>query len=271
MITPLTNLPKKRRISIGIVGFTLLWLFLLYGRSLYQVTPDAFRWLWLILGPLNLTLDFLNPLFASPIILLGSYLLGIGLILWAVINHVQRRSLRIALLLCGLTALFFPLIMPWAYGTYQLPVQAVEGYKLQWVTKPRNVYSDSYKRAQHTHESGCDYTLIGWSVDGMFFYQTDCWPGVWRYNVVTEETEWSLFLSLMKGSEPAHLDTTTVQRWDAQRGFPETETLQQAGQYPFKTLEKAMSPDGQWEVLVVKWYYGPGDIVVVSQVESFTP
>lgn len=138
---------KVMRLSLVVVSVLWLWLFLLYGRSLYQMTPAEFRSYWGMLGPLALTIDFLNPVFHSLSAFIGSYLLGIGLIVWAVVRLAQRLAWRLMLIACGIIALVFPLVMPLVYGHYQVPVGVAAGYELRWLTKPMNQYSSAFKQA----------------------------------------------------------------------------------------------------------------------------
>jgi hypothetical protein len=41
-------------------------------------------------------------------------------------------------------------------------------------------------------------------------------------------------------------------------------SLVRQGSLPFLTLERAVSPDGRWEAVVVRRFYGPSDIVLVE-------
>ena len=98
--------------SIGVAGAVLLWLFLLYGRFLYQITPETLRPVWSLLGPLALTVDFLNPIFNSPVLFISSYVLGIGAIMWTATRLVRQVIWRFALVACGGAALVFLFVMP---------------------------------------------------------------------------------------------------------------------------------------------------------------
>jgi hypothetical protein len=254
------NSRRSKWITIGLMGTVFLWLWLLYGRSLYQATPQLLRPLWGLTGPLALTTDFLNPLFHSPLLFIASYLVGAGLIVSGVLKFFQAGIWRRTLLSAGLLALLFPLLMPFAYGRYQKPVEAGEGYQLHWVTEPANLYSGAYKQAQLRHEGECDYRLAGWISDTMLAYTSACWPGAWRYEVTSGEKVWSLGAS--GEIAPA---AAAVRRGNGRLYLQEPDSLRQGGEYPFLTLERAASPGGQWEAIVVRWFYGPSDIVIVGR------
>ena len=125
MNTALTNSSRRLLFSLGVAAAVWLWLFMLYGRFLYQITPETLRSAWFLFGPLVLTFtDFLNPVFLSPLLFVGSYILGISAIIWAATRLVRHVLPRLALIACGGAALVFLLIIPAVYGTYQIPVQA---------------------------------------------------------------------------------------------------------------------------------------------------
>ena len=246
--------------SIGVAGAILLWLFLLYGRFLYQITPETIRPLWSLLGPLVLTVDFLNPIFHSPLLFIGSYVLGIGAIIWTASQLVRHVIWRFALVACGGAALVFLFVMPSMYGKYHIPVQAVTGYDLRWITEPTNPYSNAFKQAQLAYEGGCDYHLSGWSTGDSLYYTSDCWPGIWRYETNTGETNWSLI-----GNEEARINKSSLQRWNGYSYLTQPASLRESSAYPFLTLDRAVSPNGRWEAVVVRWFYGPSDIVLISE------
>jgi hypothetical protein len=77
----------------------LFWLFLLYGHSLHSATPEPMRAWWSVLGPLNLTRDFLNPVYWSPGAFVASYVCGLGAIGWML---TRRRGWRAAAIICGI-------------------------------------------------------------------------------------------------------------------------------------------------------------------------
>ncbi len=257
MFPTVSNQNQKLRPSIWYTAVALLWLFLLYGRSLYQATPERLQSAWQLLGPLNLTFDFLNPIFWSPLTFAVGYSLGMGIIILGIvkIRHGRWRWIFVAF---GLTGVLFPFVMPVTYGVYQLPVQAADGYELRWVTEPGNRFSSAFKQAQLSHEGGCDYHLSGWASNSTLTYTSDCWPGVWQYNLDNSETDWDL-----QGKKA--IGTEDVRRWNGKEYLSQPINLQEAGKYPFLTLDRAVSPDGRWEAIVVRWFYGPSDIVVTSR------
>jgi hypothetical protein len=49
--------------------------------------------------------------------------------------------------------------------------------------------------------------------------------------------------------------------------YPTIDVGRTTSQFPFLTLEQAKSPDGRYEAIVVRWFYGPSDIVIVERGE----
>lgn len=254
---------KRKHILFATVILTCLWLFLLYGRTLVELTPVPIRWIWGVMGPLYLTTDFLNPLFASSVIFIGSYILGLGLILFAAKYVVQCTKHQRLLFLFGCLALLFPLIMPLTYGgNYKVPARAAAGYEMLWATKPRNMFSHAYKQAQILHEGQCDYTLVGWVNDEILNYHSACWPGTYQFDVRTGKRGWSL-----TKANSVDWDTESVRRWDGWQYLRQPTSLKSTLAYPFITLEWAKSPDGLWNAIVVRRIYGPSDVVIVRRIQ----
>ena len=162
-------------LRISMAGALLLWLFLLYGRSLYQITPVELRSLWRLLGPLALTVDFLNPLFHSPTVFVGSYLLGVASIVWLATGQVRQSVWRLSFVACGVLALLFPLTLPMTYGEYHLPVGSAPGHPWWWITQPSNLYSSAFKQAQHFGKSFFPGRTVGGSSR-----QVVLWPKRYR-------------------------------------------------------------------------------------------
>lgn len=238
----------------------LLWLFLLYGRFLHQITPEAYQPLWFVVGPLFLTIDFLNPIFWSPFSAIVGYGLGMGLIVWGVVRFRQHKVWRTVLSVCGLLGGLFPFVMPALYGAYQMPVAARQGYELTWVTEPSTSFGSAYKQAQLVHEGQCDYHLSGWASEMTLAYTSACLPGMWLYDMQNGEKEW-----ILSGSETADFISTSVTRWNNSEYLPQPAALQESSAFPFLTLQRSTSPDGEREAIVVRWFYGPSDVVLVER------
>jgi hypothetical protein len=170
----------------------------------------------------------------------------------------RRSGWRAAAVLCGAAALAFPLVMPLGYGRYELPVKAPGG-ELRWVTEPANAYSSSFKRAQQAHEAQYDYHLIGWSAEGGLGYRSACQAGTWRYDPATDRSTLAV-LGVWDTS------SGSVVRWDGHSYLDPPAGLVTADGFHFLTLERAVSPDGRWEAVVVRRFYGPSDVVLVERV-----
>lgn len=255
-----SNPSRKSWRSVGFITAILLWLFLLYGRSLYQITPEAYQPLWFVTGPLLLMIDFLNPIFWSPLTAVAGYGLGMGLVVWGIVRFWQHKFWRKIFIVCGLLGGLFPFMLPMLYGNYQLPVAASQGYELTWVTEPGTVFGSAYKQAQLDHGGQCDYHLSGWISETTVAYTYACLPGMWLYDMQNGDSEW-----MLSGSETAEFISTSVTPGDHRDYLPQPAALQESGLYPFLTLERSSSPDGRWDAIVVRWFYGPSDIVLVER------
>lgn len=246
--------------SVGLPLAVLLWLFLLYGRFLHQSTPEAYQPLWVVVGPLFLVIDFLNPIFGSPFTAVVGYGLGMGLIIWGVFRFRQHQVWGKVFFVCGLLGGLFPFILPVLYGEYQLPVDAKQGYELTWVTEPGTSFGSAYKQAQLAHEAECDYHLSGWASETTLAYTSACLPGLWLHDLQNGGSEW-----VVSESETTDFASTSVTRWNNREYLTQSAALQASGAFPFLTLERSSSPDGQREAVVVRWFYGPSDIVLVER------
>ena len=251
---------QSRWRSVGFIAAVLFWLFLLYGRFLFQITPGQYQPLWRFTGPLVLTVDFLNPIFRSPLATLVGYGVGLGFTIWGALRFWQHRFWRVIFVVSGFLGILFPLLLPTIYGAYQAPVAAIEGYTLTWVTEPGSAFSSAYKQAQLTHEASCDYHLAGWASATTVAYTSDCWPGAWLYDGQAGERGWAL-----RGTEATALLSSSVDRWNKTEYLQQPMALQESSSFPFLTLERSVSPDGQREAVVVRWFYGPSDVVLVER------
>ncbi len=260
MLIAKSNSSRKSHRFVGFLAAVLLWLLLLYGRFLHQLTPEAYQLLWRFTGPLVWTTEFLNPIFKSPFMTILTFGLGMGLIVWCVVRFWQNKGWRTLLIVCGLLGVLFPFMMPTLYGEYQIPVAARQGYELIWATEPNTSLGSAYKQAQLVHETKCDYHLSGWASETTLAYTSACLPGTWLHNISDGEKEW-----ILSGTETADFVSTAVTRWNNREYLGQPAALQESSAFPFLTLERSPSPDGQWEAIVVRWFYGPSDVVLVER------
>lgn len=189
-----------------------------------------------------------------------SWLLGIGLILTALLEISPRRITCILLALALLTIL----AMPWLYR-YQPAVVAVSGHEMRWPTQP-DLLGSMVKRYQAFWEiRPCDYTLQGWSSEGVLYYEEACEdraPQVWAYNPARESHP------RQRDAAPVDLIQKSIPRsWILERvwlpGLPTSDA--EPGVLLILVREDGVaSLDGRWVAVVVRHVYGPEDVIVLS-------
>jgi hypothetical protein len=148
---------------------------------------------------------------------------------------------------------------------YQPAVVAAPGHEMRWPTRPEQWASvvKSYHRFLEIRT--CDYTVLGWSGDGVLFYQEACQddlPQVWACN-------------LENGDRPQHVETVPldlVQETASRSSI--LEMVRSPGVRPadaepmVRNLEVRVdglaSPDGRRVAVVVRHIYGPEDVIVLA-------
>ncbi len=253
-------------LAVGGLFFVPFYLLAVFWRAFLAIrqflgfffdlphTP-TWPWFWLSLAYL------LSALFLSD---LGRYLLvslsGIGLALAALLWARPGRTTRALLALTLLAILAFP----WFYR-YQPAVVAAPGHEMHVPTQT-GLLDGVVKRAQVATEiRPCTYTLLGWSAEGVLYYQADCRgekSQLWAYDPEQER------LPRKVNEAPANLT----------QGVPQVSAREQVrapGVYPpamepyardvyVRGLHLA-SPDGRWVAVVARHIYGPEDVVVLTQ------
>ncbi|MBL8046456.1 MAG: hypothetical protein JNL09_07945 [Anaerolineales bacterium] len=180
---------------------------------------------------------------------------GLGLAAWASYTYTTQWMGR--LIFGVLSAVLFGslLLLPFRYSNYQQPAGPASGYPLVWASQPTNTVIDAFKQFQLAFEIQCDFSLLGWTEAGNLQYTSACQPGVWTYSSATQTSTWALF----------NFDTPSkaITRWDGQQYLAQPAGLLERD-FPFLTLERATAPNGQWEAVVVRWFYGPSDVLLIS-------
>ena len=153
------------------------------------------------------------------------------------------------------------LAFPWLHR-YQPAVVAAPGYEMQVPTQP-GLLGSVTKSAQAAAEiRPCEYTLLGWSIDGMLYYRETCGWGVqiWAYDPVTDSRPRQV------AEAPSNLVQEARGVWELDgirvpgvppKGEPHTRSVVVQGQ-------GMASSDGRWVAAVVRHLYGPEDVVVLS-------
>lgn len=149
---------------------------------------------------------------------------------------------------------------------YQPAVVATPGHEMHWPTRPElwTSVAKSYQRFLEVRT--CDYTVLGWSDEGVLFYQEACQddlPQVWAYD-------------LENGNRPQHVETVPLDL--VQEAASRSSILQMVrspGVRPadaepmVRNLEVRVdglaSPDGRWVAVVVRHIYGPEDVIVLGE------
>ena len=192
---------------------------------------------------------------------LATYLLasgfGMALALAALIWGRPWWGTRILLILMVLAILAFP----W-FQHYRPVVAAAPGYQMRWPTQPARLET-VVKSAQAAAEiQPCQYTLLGWSPNGVLYYRERCRWGAqaWAYDPVAEGRPRQVT------ETPSDLVQETRGAWELDgiqvpgvppEGQPHTRDVVVQGQ-------GLASPDGRWVAVVVRHLYGPEDVVVLA-------
>jgi hypothetical protein len=149
---------------------------------------------------------------------------------------------------------------------YQPAVVAAPGHEMRWSTRP-DLWASVVKSYQRFLEiRTCDYTVLGWSGEGVLFYKEACQdapPRVWAYD-------------LEKRDQPYHVEASPLTL--LQEAVPRSSILEMVrspGVRPadaepmVRNLEVGVnglaSPDGRWVAVVVRHVYGPEDVIVLRE------
>ena len=263
--TPRRLIPSRRWLSGAALAFGG-YLFLSVPLFTAVVTTLEFLKTDLTLTPWGFLLAALWLLIVYPRMLLFSHLttyllasgFGIGLALVALIWGRPRWGTRVLLILMVLAILAFPWLQD-----YRPAVVAAPGYEMRWLTQPGRLES-VVKSAQAAAEiRPCGYTLLGWSADGVLYYQETCGRSIqiWRYDPeqadppqAADEVPTELFKDV-----PRVPVLNLVRALDVRPLEEEPNARRVALQQPYLA-----SPDGRWVAVVVRHLYGPEDVLVLA-------
>jgi hypothetical protein len=173
--------------------------------------------------------------------------------------------LRACLVIGAAAALAFPPLLPTIYDDFYLYAQPSPGYEMQWVTRPSSKMQSALKSALRDHEtSGCVYTLYGWDAENSLYYGSTCQVGFRRYDPQQDtgpKLVWSVPQSV---GDVSSVETVARSAGGEDDYAPKPPAgLDKASQYPVHVCENSVSPDGQWEAVVISDFYGPYDLVVL--------
>lgn len=209
-------------------------------------------------------LSWMNPVFRNPYFFVGSYVLCLGLVVTAFLRGRPSTLAKLWMLAGTVIVLAFPLLAPRLYDQHQLYVKSAPGYELQRVTQPGSRTGSALKTAQREHETGwCKYTLYGWGDENQLYYRSSCRLGYRRYDPTTGKTRWLMSIPIaVRDNAPPYRRRMfgSPSSWSPSLG------LLLSTQYPFpvEMYYIVTSPDGQWQALALREFYGPHDVVVLQ-------
>jgi hypothetical protein len=170
---------------------------------------------------------------------------------------------------CALACTLFVVFL----ARYQPAVVAAPGYDMYWPTQPagaRAAIIKSYRRFVETRT--CDYAILGWSVEGMLYYQETCEDGepqTWSYAPGSESEPSAVEASppdIFQQTVPRHtiLDWVRVPQVRPADAEPSVRGLA-------VRVDGLASPSGRWVAVVVRHVYGPEDVLVLESEADGAP
>jgi hypothetical protein len=149
---------------------------------------------------------------------------------------------------------------------YQPAVVAAPGYDMHWPTQPAGAGAAITKSYQSFVETRtCEYTVLGWGSEGTLYYQETCEDGdpqTWSYAPGFESEPSAIEASppdLFQQTVPrrAILDWVRAQRVRPADAEPSVRGLA-------VRVDGLASPDGRRVAVVVRYIYGPEDVLVLE-------
>jgi hypothetical protein len=149
---------------------------------------------------------------------------------------------------------------------YQPAVVAAPGHEMQWPTKP-DLWGSAVKRYQATLETRtCDYAVLGWSPESVLFYEENCQdsrPRIWAYDPDEDRR------ARLVAAAPGNLVQEPIPRKSVLEQV-RVPSVRPADAEPMVRnlavrVDGLASPDGRWVGVVVRYVYGPEDVLVLAQ------
>lgn len=111
------------------------------------------------------------------------------------------------------------------------------------------------------YSAWCTYTLCGWDANNVPYYEASCQSGYRRYNPANGEIQRTSALPEDMKINPAdESETDPAQRFISSK---DVEGFDPSAVYPVFAYNGIVSPDGEWQAVAFREFYGPHDIVVL--------
>ncbi len=236
------------------VPFYLVYIFGLF--SLFQIDPP--RWLGiLIFPPVMLT----STAFTHLPVYLTATLLGIGSITAALKWGRSNRVVRVLLFLGLLAILFYAFVTP-----YQPAVLAADEYEMDWLTQP-GLLDGVAKRAASLNETRpCSYQLLGWSEEGVLYYEAICQANeltFWAYTPGQAAERVDAIPIILNRDV---VSTSDAVDWVYASSVRPASAEPMARELAIRHHEALLSGDGRYLALISRHIYGPEDVLVIQKI-----
>ena len=253
---------NKKLLAGGRLHRGAIWTFLallllsVYGKWLFDATPETLRPAWWIFGPFLLLTDFLNPVFFDRVWFFLFCICGLTMCVLFWVTGRGRWIVRaVSASFLGLV-IAAPVAVMFMYGPYTLrSVRVAQEYELNWLTQPEGKFASAFKSAQREHDVyGCRYHLHGWGRDNQLYFGTDCRKDLWLYDPLA-------------GQKPQRIPHSNV---DLGSLSAVTSGLNgqigAGGLWVTYSIKESMSPDGKFRAAVIQdSFYGPYDVLVLNR------
>ncbi len=154
---------------------------------------------------------------------------------------------------------------------YRPAVVAASGHEMRWPTRPGLLGSVSKRIQVFMEIRPCDYMVLGWSAEGVLFYQEACQDNfqVWAYDPAKESKPYrveAVPTDLLQEIVPRR----SVLNWVQSPGVRPADVEPMVRNLEIRA-DGLASPDGRWVAVVVRHIYGPEDVIVLEMVTTSVP
>ena len=177
-----------------------------------------------------------------------------------------KRAVVVAIAAVSLVCCLACAIVGLSIFRYQPAVAAAPGHEMRWPTRP-DLWGSVVKGYQAFWEiRPCDYVVLGWSPEGVLFYEEACQDSphrIWAYDPGRDGRPRPV------AAAPANLVQETIPR-NSVLELVRVPTVRPADAEPMVRRLKVCvdglaSPDSLWVAVVVRHLYGPEDVIVLAE------